>query len=135
MSRSIKWFIIAAINLPLIIVLIVNNAVFGRNGRPRGLCRCCYGGPHHNEKVDWLAPGEGGGGGGSLSGNIKIIKAKKIFRNSKMTDDDWATLEDLINKIMETCMGENLYNGLVKILDGKTYVIEITNKKRFFFQA
>lgn len=36
-SRSIKWFIIAAINLLLIIVLIVNNAVFGRNGRPRGL--------------------------------------------------------------------------------------------------
>lgn len=92
------------------------------------------GGPHHNEKVDWLAPGEGGGGGGSLSGNIKIIKAKKIFRNSKMTDDDWATLEDLINKIMETCMGENLYNGLVKILDGKTYVIEITNKKGSSFR-
>lgn len=36
-SRSIKWFIIAAINILLIIFVALNYAIFGRNGRPSGL--------------------------------------------------------------------------------------------------
>ena len=35
-SRSIKWFIIAAINLLLIVTLAANYAINGRHGRPGG---------------------------------------------------------------------------------------------------
>lgn len=85
------------------------------------------GGVHHDEKVDHLAPGDGGGFGGGPS-KIIVIKAKKIFRNSNMTDDNWAALERMIDKIMKECMGQNLYNNLVTVLDGRTLTIQFNDK-------
>ncbi|WP_291529865.1 hypothetical protein [Bacteroides sp. UBA939] len=51
-------------------------------------------------------------------------KAKKIFRNSNMTQANWAALERMLNKIMANCMGAALYNGLEALLGGKTLTIQ-----------
>lgn len=53
---------------------------------------------------------------------------KKLFRNSNMTEDNWKTLEKLIKKIMNNCMGEALVNGLLNKLNGKMLTIQFVNK-------
>lgn len=45
------------------------------------------------------------GGGGSTSGSNVAPKAKAIFRNSNMTSSTWGVVEDLLDKIIEDCMG------------------------------
>lgn len=54
--------------------------------------------------------------------------AKKLFRNSKMTEANWKTLNRMLRKIMNNCMGEALVNGLLKALNGKTLSIQINNE-------
>ena len=77
-----------------------------------------------------IASGEGGGGGGGDSSCSDATaasvapKAYGIFRNSKMTAENWKVIEKLINKLMEDCMGEELYNGLKGFLKGKRLTIQ-----------
>lgn len=71
----------------------------------------------------------GGGGGGSNPDNPDnpsniAPKAKKIFRNSNMIEENWRVIENMLEKIMEDCMGNTLYNGLVEKLNGKTLTIQ-----------
>lgn len=78
----------------------------------------------------------GGGGGGTTGGNTGgyrptpvAPKAKAIFRNSSMTEANWKTIERMLDKIMENCMGQALYNGLKGALDGKTLIVQFTDKE------
>ena len=71
--------------------------------------------------------GEGSGGGGNsgssnpggdsndnASGSGVAPKAQAIFRNSNMTEQNWNVIENMLEKIVESCMGQNLYNGLLE---------------------
>lgn len=83
--------------------------------------------------------GHGGGTGnnnGELSGNV-APKAKAMFRNSNMTDTNWAVIENMLEKIIEDCMGENLYNGLLEKLNGSTLSIQFVNSEgsSFYFDG
>ena len=77
--------------------------------------------PIDNGSNPGLPPG-GTGGGGSVPSLAP--KAQAIFRNSNMIDANWRVLENMIEKIIKDCMGQNLYNGLVEKLDGKTLTIQ-----------
>ncbi|WP_347073580.1 hypothetical protein [Bacteroides thetaiotaomicron] len=94
----------------------------------------------HNDP--WYPSGGGGsgsGGGGSTGGGNTggaggyepsiAPKAKAIFRNSSMTEANWKVIERMLDKIMEDCMGQALYNGLKSALDGKTLIVQFTNKE------
>ena len=88
-------------------------------------------------------PGGGGGSGGFDSGvpvggdtgigtssGVSVApKAKVIFRNSRMTDENWEVIENMLEKIIETCMGRNLYNALKEKLNGNTLTIQFVNDK------
>lgn len=54
-------------------------------------------------------------------------KAKNIFRNSNMTETNWAALERMLDKIMADCMGEALYYGLAELLGDQTLSIQFNN--------
>lgn len=54
--------------------------------------------------------------------------AKKLFRNSKMTEANWKALNRMLKKIMNNCMGEALVNGLLSKLNGKTLSIQFIDK-------
>ncbi|NDV84226.1 hypothetical protein D0T87_19880 [Bacteroides sp. 51] len=70
----------------------------------------------------------GGGGGGSTTPTTPVApKAQEIFRNSGMSDTNWKVIERMLEKIMEDCMGEALYNGLKTYLNGKTLIIQFNN--------
>jgi hypothetical protein len=58
------------------------------------------------------AGGGGGGGGGGNSPSSVAAKAKKLFKNTTLTETQWKELEKLIEKIMADCMGGMLYNNL-----------------------
>ncbi len=60
-----------------------------------------------------------------------ISDAKKIFRNSKMTDVNWKKIDDLLKKILKDCLGEALYNALINNLNGKSLVIQFGNESSF----
>lgn len=79
----------------------------------------------------WNDPYPPGGAGNENNppnpGNNKAPKAKKIFRNSSMTETNWAILERMLDKIMKDCMGEALYNGLLNALNGQTLTIQFSN--------
>lgn len=51
-------------------------------------------------------------------------KAKDLFRNKNMSEQNWGVVESMIEKIMDDCMGTALYNGLMTFLDGKTLTIQ-----------
>lgn len=90
-------------------------------------------------------PGTGGstgGGGGIHTGDHNNVpkeiapNAKKLFRNSHMTDANWARVESMLEKIMKDCMGGKLYNELVRLLDGKTFTIQFDPTSRIsYFRA
>lgn len=85
--------------------------------------------------------GDGGSGGGGNSGSSSpggdnndntsdsgvAPKAQAIFRNSNMTEHNWNVIENMLEKIIENCMGQNLYNGLVEKLNGSTLSIQFVN--------
>lgn len=54
----------------------------------------------------------------------KIQRAKKIFRNSHMTYENWLVLGNMLEKIIEDCMGDALYAGLVNHMKGGTIAIQ-----------
>ena len=56
-------------------------------------------------------------------------KAQAIFRNSNMIDANWRVLENMLEKIIMDCMGQNLYNGLKQKLNGNTLTIQFQNDK------
>ena len=74
----------------------------------------------------------GGGGGGSTNGGYipKTPKAKAIFRNSKMTENNWEVLEKMLNKMYKTSIGYNFYNILLSELEGKTAIITFPLKRK-----
>ena len=82
--------------------------------------------PIDNGSSPGLPPG-GTGGNGSVPSLAP--KAQAIFRNSKMIDENWQVIENMIEKIIEDCMGQNLYNGLKQKLNGKTLTIQFQNDK------
>ena len=51
-------------------------------------------------------------------------KAKKMFRNSNMTEANWKKLEAMLDKIIADCLGNNLYNGLLSLMNGGTFTIQ-----------
>ena len=82
--------------------------------------------PIDNGSNPGLLPG-GTGGNGSVPSLAP--KAQAIFRNSNMIDENWQVIENMIEKIIEDCMGQNLYNGLKQKLNGKTLTIQFQNDK------
>lgn len=50
--------------------------------------------------------GSSGGGSGS-----NAETAKSIFKNSELSEDQWEEIEELMDRIIANCLGENLYNG------------------------
>ncbi len=77
--------------------------------------------------------GDTDGGGGSSSNNntnpeqdtdTGEANPKEIFRNSKMTEENWKEIEKMLDKIIKNCLGKGLYNGLKNSLNGKTLPIE-----------
>lgn len=78
-----------------------------------------------------------GGSGSSTQGGTAAPKAKAIFRNSNMTESNWIVIENMIDKIIENCMGQNLYNSLKEKLNGGTLSIQFTNKESssFYFDG
>ena len=77
--------------------------------------------PIDNGSNPGLPPG--GTGGGSSVPSL-APKAQAIFRNSNMIDANWRVLENMIEKIIENCMGRNLYNGLLEKMNGGTFIIQ-----------
>lgn len=75
---------------------------------------------------DVLYPGNDGGGGGSPSGGSK---AKSIFQNDSLDKSVWEKVEDLIEEIIEDCMGGNLYNAVKDFLDGEKINFQLTDDK------
>ena len=84
-------------------------------------------------------PAGGGGGGGSTntSPGVDAPLAKEIFRNTTMTDANWEKIENMLEKIIEHCLGKGLYNGLKNALGGKTLTIEFNsgNSSAFSFDG
>ena len=54
----------------------------------------------------------GGGGGGGYQPQSIAPKAKKLFTNHNMSDEEWKKLEDMLDKLTDDCMGGNLYKKL-----------------------
>ena len=75
------------------------------------------------------------GGGGNNSNSSAAPKAKDIFRNSNMTEENWQILERMLDKILDNCMGNNLYNELKRNLNGSTLSIQFNEGTggSFFF--
>lgn len=82
--------------------------------------------PIDNGSNPGLPPG--GTGGGSAVPSL-APKAQAIFRNSNMIDANWKVLENMLEKIIKDCMGQNLYNGLKQKLNGNTLTIQFQNDK------
>ncbi|GHT75913.1 hypothetical protein AGMMS50262_12710 [Bacteroidia bacterium] len=103
----------------------------------KGTTTSCYYTNCWTDYSDSNSGGYGGGGGGSTNtGNTTTSpKAKKIFRNSNMTQANWEKLEKMIDKIMQDCMGSALYNGLVDYLGGKTLTIQFGTKNEFTYDG
>jgi len=86
---------------------------------------------------DGTCDDESGGGGDGDDTVQKVQRAKKIFRNSNMTEENWKILGNMLDKIIQDCMGEALYNGLASLLNGKTMTIEFIsgNDSEFYFNG
>jgi len=69
----------------------------------------------------WEEPDPPTGGGGS---NGSATKAKKIFRNDNLSPEEWDKIENMIEQIINDCMGGPLYNSLVDFMGGSTLSIE-----------
>ena len=66
-------------------------------------------------------PLTGGGGGSSGSGS------QAIFGNDQLTEDTWKLLDDMLDEILDDCMGGNLYNEIKKQLNGDKVTIQIVD--------
>ncbi|MCD7973975.1 MAG: hypothetical protein LUG18_15165, partial [Candidatus Azobacteroides sp.] len=83
---------------------------------------------------DWISGGEldevgvtapKPGNNNNEKPNIQVIapNAKEIFKNDKMSENSWNILEKMIEKIINDCIGEALYEGLKLKLNGKVFTI------------
>ena len=74
----------------------------------------------------WVEDEEFGGGVDPDDEDLSVVapKTTKIFRNSKMTEENWKVIEKMLDKITENSMGLALYNGLKSVLNGKTLAIQ-----------
>lgn len=79
--------------------------------------------------LKWSPPktddGMSGGGGGGYQPIAP--KAKKIFRNSSMTNENWKAIEKMLEKMTETKIGNAVYNKLQNALKGKTLIIQFVD--------
>ena len=73
--------------------------------------------------------GSGGDSNDNTSDSDATPKAQAIFCNSNMTEQNWGIIERMLDKIIATCMGENLYNALKEKLNGNTLTIQFQNDK------
>jgi len=85
---------------------------------------------YHDENGNahtWFPPEVDSGGG--VGGGYQPVapKAKAIFRNSNMTDNSWKTIENLLDKMTKTKIGEALYHKLQEALKGKTLIIQFVS--------
>ncbi|MDR2890955.1 MAG: hypothetical protein LBV18_05055 [Alistipes sp.] len=82
---------------------------------------------------NYVVVGGGGGGvdiipgGGGTPGPPPPVapNAKKLFRNNGLDEDDWKKLENLLKKIIDDCMGGNLFNGLDAAMGDGTLNINV----------
>ena len=77
--------------------------------------------------------GSGGDSNDNTSDLDAALKAKAIFRNSNMTEQNWEIIERMLDKIIATCMGENLYNGLKQKLNGNTLTVQFVDDESSSF--
>lgn len=70
----------------------------------------------------------GVGGGGNIFGNSHP-HADNLFKSSDISESVWEKVEDLLTKILEDCMGGNLYNALKSILKGNKITFQLTDDK------
>lgn len=65
--------------------------------------------PTYEEDINvgqWgLMKNTGGGSGGGYAPDPIIPKAKKLFTNLKMSDEEWKKLEDMLDELTDDCMG------------------------------
>lgn len=60
------------------------------------------------------------GSGAGLPGLSSVApNASKLFENQNLIDDNWRTVERMVEKIMDDCMGSSLYYEMVRLLNGK----------------
>lgn len=90
-------------------------------------------GSDDEEEDDWWKDYPSGGAiippntGNNNNNTNSSPKAKNIFRNSNMTETNWAALERMLDKIMADCMGEALYYGLAELLGDQMLSIQFNN--------
>ncbi|WP_294619423.1 hypothetical protein [uncultured Bacteroides sp.] len=60
---------------------------------------------------------------------IVSLKAKNIFQNSELSEQDWKLLEVRLDSIIEKCMGAGLYNSLLDSLNGATIIFQFSDNK------
>ncbi|MDR0893605.1 MAG: hypothetical protein LBN24_13520, partial [Mediterranea sp.] len=112
------------------IVVTATQVCFHSNNGGGGYSGTNYNtGSHDRPKGAATPAGSTGMGPGYNNSSPTSVapKASKIFRNSKMTLENWKVVEKMLNKIIENCMGNALYQAIVKDLDGKTVTIEFAN--------
>ena len=89
--------------------------------------------PSTGENGDSWQPPTGGGGGNSNNGGynepIEAPKAQKIFRNSQFTKEQWETVEQILNEMCTTDIGDALYKILLEKLKGGTVIIKFWQEK------
>lgn len=74
--------------------------------------------------------GASGGGKIPIFGDDLIAvapNASKLLQNHNMIQENWQTLEKMVEKIKEKCIGESLYNTLVEILKDSKINVEIVS--------
>jgi len=75
--------------------------------------------------------GTTGSGGNTPTPASVAPKATKIFRNTNLSLENWKILENMLNKIMNDCLGQSLYNGLTSSLKGGTLAIQFGSEYSF----
>lgn len=98
-------------------------------------CPCICGAPE--KKCDYCGNADckgecqesdsGGNASGTDEPEEKASKAKSIFRNSNMTEANWLIIERMLDKIIDDCLGQNLFYGLKNFLNGGTLTIQFQN--------
>ena len=61
------------------------------------------------------------------NGNSGNKPAKEIFKNDEMSEEEWEEIDEMLDMMMEDCLGGNLYNALKKDLGDKKLQIEISD--------
>mgnify|MGYP000835709350 FL=1 len=85
-----------------------------------------------------MGPNEntGGGSGGGYAPDPIIPKAKKLFTNLKMSDEEWKKLEDMLDELTDDCMGGALYKKLCNsaALNGNFISFQFVEEKEAIYE-